>query len=128
MADDTAPASTTRAQLDELVEEWLSLDEAAELLGTTVSRVRQKVRERDLLAVKSAASSQPRVPALLFVDGLPVDGLRGTLVLLGDARYTDDEAAVWLFTADDTLPGRPIDALREGRGREVRRRAQSLTF
>ncbi|MBW9206253.1 DNA-binding protein [Mumia sp. zg.B53] len=128
MADETGSVPTTGEQLDELVDEWLTLDEAATALETTVSRVRQKVRERDLLAVRTASSSKQRVPALLLVDGAPLEGLRGTLVLLGDARFTDEEAAVWLFTADDTLPGRPVDALREGRGREVRRRAQALGF
>jgi hypothetical protein len=34
----------------------------------------------------------------------------------------------WLFTADDSLPGRPIDALRENRGSEVKRRAQVLAL
>ena len=38
-----------------------------------------------------------------------------------------DEAALrWLFTPDESLPGRPIDALREGHKTEVRRRAQVL--
>ncbi|HNN49358.1 MAG TPA: Rv2175c family DNA-binding protein [Marmoricola sp.] len=32
----------------------------------------------------------------------------------------------WIFTEDDSLPGRPIDALRENRGAEVKRRAQVL--
>ena len=40
----------------------------------------------------------------------------------------DREAIVWLFTEDETLPGRPIDALRENRGSEVKRRAQSMAF
>ena len=34
----------------------------------------------------------------------------------------------WLFTHDDTIPGRPIDALRENRGSEVKRRAQAMGF
>ncbi|KHL09018.1 hypothetical protein CLV56_0249 [Mumia flava] len=122
MSDDTS------ALLDELVEVWLTLPEAAEAMGTTVSRVRQRVRDRDLVAVATASSRQPRVPAELLVDGAPVDRLRGTLVLLADAGYTEDEALVWLFTPDPTLPGRPVDALREGRAREIRRRAQALGF
>jgi hypothetical protein len=38
------------------------------------------------------------------------------------------ESVVWLYTPDDTLPGRPVDALVENRGTEVRRRAQALGF
>jgi Rv2175c C-terminal domain of unknown function len=47
---------------------------------------------------------------------------------LGDAGFSDEEAIIWLFTADDSLPGRPVDALREGRKTEIRRRAQALAW
>ena len=40
---------------------------------------------------------------------------------------TIDDRFDWLFT-DDDLPGRPIDALRENRGSEVKRRAQVLEY
>ena len=43
-----------------------------------------------------------------------------------DAGYDDHEIITWAYTADPTLPGRPIDALRENRGAEVKRRAQSM--
>jgi len=71
----------------------------------------------------------PQVPAdLIGEDGLPVKGLGGLLTLLHDGGYDDRWALTWLFTADDTLPGRPIDALRENRGAEVKRRAQAMAF
>jgi hypothetical protein len=47
--------------------------------------------------------------------------------MLHDGRYDDRECIAWLFT-DDDLPGRPIDALRENRGSEVKRRAQALAL
>ena len=34
----------------------------------------------------------------------------------------------WLFAEDESLPGSPIEALRENRGREVHRRAQVAGF
>ena len=34
----------------------------------------------------------------------------------------------WLLTPDDSLPGSPLDALKQGRKTEVRRRAQALAF
>jgi hypothetical protein len=48
--------------------------------------------------------------------------------LLADAGYDGEASVRWLFTADESLPGRPIDALRANRGTEVRRRAQALGF
>nr|MDP9497465.1 Rv2175c family DNA-binding protein [Actinomycetota bacterium] len=50
------------------------------------------------------------------------------LRLLGDAKYSADEALRWLTTADDSLPGTPLDALHENRATEVKRRAQALGF
>ena len=72
--------------------------------------------------------------ALFLVDGpdgraVPLPDLKGTLTLLGDARYTTAEAVRWLYTPDDTLvEGRPVDTLRAGRKTEIRRRAQALGF
>jgi hypothetical protein len=48
--------------------------------------------------------------------------------VLADAGFTDEEAMRWLLTADDSLPGSPVDALRAGRKTEVRRRAQALAL
>jgi len=52
----------------------------------------------------------------------------GVLTVLHDGGYDDHAALTWLFTEDESLPGRPIDALRENRGAEVKRRAQALAF
>ncbi|MGI8614212.1 MAG: Rv2175c family DNA-binding protein [Nocardioidaceae bacterium] len=111
--------------LAELVPYWLSLAEVAERFGVPASRVRQLAREHDLA---TAGRRAEWVPAL-FLDGpAVVKGLPGTLTLLHDAGYAPEEAIGWLFTSDESLPGRPIDALREDRGVEVRRRAQALGF
>jgi hypothetical protein len=58
---------------------------------------------------------------------VPVKGLPGLLTLLHDNGFDDRECIAWIFT-DDDYPGRPIDALRENRGSEVKRRAQALAF
>ncbi len=55
-----------------------------------------------------------------------VKGLAGTLTLLRDDNFTDEETLEWLFTPDPSLPGTPVQALRENRGTEVKRRAQAL--
>lgn len=91
-----------------------------------VTKVHQLIREHQLLAVR--VQGVLRVPAEFIDDGLVVKGLPATITLLRDARYTDDEMLNWLFTEDDSLPGSPIQALRENRGREVHRRAQVAGF
>lgn len=113
-------------ELEELVTAWISVREAATALQSSPNRVRQAIRERQLIAVPDG--NDHRIPAECLQDGAIVKGLGGTLTLLSDVGFTDLEAAIWLFTADDSLPGRPIDALRENRGREIRRRAQALAF
>jgi len=66
------------------------------------------------------------VPAAFIDEGLVVKGLPGLLTVLHDGGYDDRECIAWIFT-DDDLPGRPIDALRENRGTEARRRAQAMS-
>ena len=110
-----------------LVPEWLEWSEVAALLGVTPSKVRTMIREHELAQAVSAPGAGPRVPADFIQDGLVVKGLSGLLVLLHDHKFDDRECIAWLFT-DDDLPGRPIDALRENRGSEVKRRAQVLEY
>lgn len=109
-----------------LVDGWLSLAEIAGELGVTPNKVRQLARERQLAALRTPGSRDPQVPAAFVMDGVIVKGLPGTLTVLADHGFGDVEAVEWLFTADESLPGRPIDALREDRGSEVRRRAQAI--
>ena len=61
-------------------------------------------------------------------EGSIIKGLHGTLTVLFDCGFDDGEALRWLFTADDTLPGTPIQAMTERRRTEVNRRAQALAF
>jgi hypothetical protein len=110
---------------DEMVGEWLTLPDVAERFGVQVTRVRQLLRDNQLLAVRRGENNVLSVPAQ-FLDGdHTVKGLTGTLTLLKDAKFTDVEAVRWLFTADESLPGTPVQALAENRGTEVRRRAQA---
>jgi hypothetical protein len=113
--------------LDALVPEWLDWGQVAEVLGVTPSKVRTMIRDHELAAAVSRPGAGPRVPADLLQDGLVVKGIPGLLTLLHDRGFDDRECIAWLFT-DDDLPGRPIDALRENRGSEVKRRAQVLGY
>jgi hypothetical protein len=114
--------------LGDLVGKWLDWAETADHLGVSVSKVRQLIRDHHLAAAVPSEGAGPRVPAELVMDGAIVKGVPGVLTVLHDAGYDDREALTWLFTADDSLPGRPIDALRENRGSEVKRRAQAMGF
>ena len=115
------------ADLAALVPEWLDWAEAARRLGVTVAKVRTMIREHELAAAVPAPGAGQQVPADFIQDGLVVKGLPGLLTILHDGRYDDRECIAWLFT-DDDLPGRPIDALRENRGSEAKRRAQAMAL
>ena len=112
---------------DALVGHWLSLSEVADRLGITLSRIKQLLRDRKLLAVQRPDGSIG-VPAAFFDGNQIVKGLHGTLTVLLDCGFADNEALRWLFTADESLPGTPIQAMTEHRGAEVNRRAQALAF
>ena len=121
-------STSQETDLETLVGEWLDWGQASDLLGVSVSKVRQLIREHQLAAVVPAPGAGQKVPAALIMDGQIVKGVHGVLTVLHDGGYEDREALTWLFTADDTVPGRPIDALRENRGSEVKRRAQAMAF
>ncbi|AXK32628.1 DNA-binding protein [Streptomyces armeniacus] len=114
------------AKTDALVPAWLTLPDVAERLDVEVTRIRQLVKEGQLIAVRRGENRVLQVPADFIGDGRVVKGLVGTITLLKDDGFTDEEMLEWLFTPDDTLPGTPAQALRENRGTEVKRRAQAL--
>ena len=104
--------------------EWLTIPDLVDRLGLSVSRVRRLIEDRHLAAVR--VDGVLKVPADFLKDDEPLTELRGTLIVLGDDGFDDDEAVAWLLEYDDTLGVAPIDALRAGRKAEVRRVAQAL--
>jgi hypothetical protein len=112
------------AESDEMA--VLPVSEVAQLLSVPVSRVHQMVRDGQLLSVRRDGTLC--VPSDFFDGGAPVKGLSGTIMLLRDGGYSDPDILRWIFSDDPSLPGSPIAALRSGRHREVKRRAQAMAF
>jgi hypothetical protein len=105
-------------------QQWLTIPDLVEMLGLSQSRVRQLIEDKYLLAVRRDGKLQ--VPAAFLKEGAPLGELRGTIYVLGDDGFTDEQAMDWLLNVDDSLGVPPIEALRAGRKAEVRRVAQAL--
>ncbi len=115
MTGDSAPTFPT---------DWLTLPDLVSLTGEPLGRVRRLLDEKQLIG--SRRDGTFRVPSAFLVDGHPLGSLRGTIIVLQDAGFTDDEAIDWLLDEDDSIGVAPIEALRAGRKSEVRRVAQTL--
>jgi hypothetical protein len=100
--------------------------EAAQILGTSPNRVRQLLRDRKLMAVPGSGNG--KIPADFLMDGEILTHLPGLLTVLADGGFSEQEAFDWLFREDDSLPGTPVQALRDDRHTEVTRRAQALAL
>lgn len=140
---------TAEPHPDDLVDSWLTVPDVADELGLDAGKVRRLLKERRLVGIRRGSPPVLSIPAAFLVpvdaanptardaheddeDDAPVAratvlaSLQGTLSVLGDVGLTDAEAIAWLFTPDESLPGRPVDALRAGHKTEIRRRAQAL--
>ena len=105
---------------------WLTVPDLVELLHLSPGKVHRLLEDRHLLGVRRDRVLV--VPEQFVLDGEPLKDLRGTLMLLADDGFTDDEAMEWMLDANDLLGASPVDALRAGRKAEVRRVAQALAF
>lgn len=103
---------------------WLTIPDLVEILGINQSRVRRLI-EDNVLAAKRV-DGVLKVPAEFIHDGEPLHSLHGTIVLLRDVGFDDDELVDWLISEEESLRVSPIDALKAGRKAEVRRIAQAL--
>ncbi len=105
---------------------WLTVPDLVDLLGLSPGKVHRLLEDRHLLAVRR--DNVLMVPSEFLDGNEPHKDLRGTLVLLADDGFSDDEAMRWMLEIDDTLGATPIEALRAGRKAEVRRVAQALAI
>jgi hypothetical protein len=103
---------------------WFTVPDLVEVLGVGVGRIHRLLEDKHLLAAH--VDGVLKIPSDFVVDGEPLSELRGTLIVLADAGFDDDEAMSWLLEPEDSIGAAPIDALRAGRKAEVRRIAQAL--
>lgn len=103
---------------------WLTMPDLVEVLGEPLGRVRRLLDDRHLIGSKRTGVFA--VPEVFVVDGAPLGSLRGTIIVLQDAGFSDDEVIDWLLADEESIGAAPIEALRRGRKAEVRRVAQTL--
>ena len=114
---------------------WLTINEAAAYLGVEAKAIRSWLKDISLLALPSPEDGKLRIPQVFLVaeeSGAgycgPVEDLRGTLILLRDGGFNDTEAMNWVLSVDDSLGDTPLNALRAGRKKAVRRVAGALAL
>ena len=121
-------SSEKTVQTFALVGDWVTIPDIAEALDLKVTRVHNLISDGTLVALREPDTNVRKVHAIFLNGDHVLESLKGTLVVLKDAGFSDEEAITWLYTADDSLPGRPIDALINGQKTEIRRRAQALAW
>ena len=77
------------SNVENLVGEWLPLPDVAQLLNVSITRVHGLIDERALVAARVGERKIRSVPAEFLQDGQVVDSLKGTIVVLADAGYSD---------------------------------------
>lgn len=109
----------------------LPTGEVCRLLGIEERRLKQLIRDRVLIDARGADGVRG-IPEEMVVKGdngwEPLAVLQGTLTLLADDGFTAEESLDWLYSVQDELGERPIDALVGGRHHRVNRIASTLAF
>ncbi len=104
----------------------LRIPDLVERLGVTPGRLHRLIEDRHLASVRIDGIVQ--VPAEFLQGDEPLPPLRGTLLVLQDAGFSQEEAVIWLLSENEELGERPIDSLQAGRKSAVRRATQALAF
>ena len=104
--------------------EWLTVPDLVDALGISQSQGRRLIEDKHLVAVRREGVLV--VPSSFIREREIVSEIHGTVTVLCDLRFTDEEIVRWLVDVDETLSAKPIDALRAGRKSEVRRVAMTL--
>lgn len=104
----------------------LGIADLVDRLGVTPGRLHRLIEEHYLASVR--IDGVMRVPAEFLQGDEPLPPLRGTLLVLHDAGFSEEEAVIWLLAENAELGERPVDSLQAGRKSAVRRATQSLAF
>ncbi|WP_297850729.1 Rv2175c family DNA-binding protein [uncultured Corynebacterium sp.] len=108
-------------------ETLLSFPEVAERIDVPVTKVHDYVNAGKLVSYKKAGKKY--IPELMLENGNELSKfIAGAITVMLDGGFNQDEILAYLFTEDESLPGRPIDALHGHGAREVIRRAQAMAF
>ncbi len=108
---------------------WLAVPDIMEVTGASLGQVKTWLRERELVGSRRGPNKALYVPASFLTEEGPLPSLRGTITVLADGGYGDEEIIAWLHEPDETLQGgSAIASLRQGSKTEVRRRAQETAF
>jgi hypothetical protein len=110
--------------------QWLTIPDFAQALGLEPGDIRDKLRERKIVAMRRGPHDTWQIPADFIIPGAVsphiIPTLRGTLTLLADAGFSDEEAIEWLSAPAEALGMTPLESLRAGQRAPVRRLAQAL--
>ena len=112
-------------------EKLLVLPDVAERLAIPYSKLRSAVREGKIGSLRNAQGILC-IPEdfLVHAEGgyALVDGLEGTMTVLQDSGIPAAEGTLRPLEGEDTFEGRPSDALRQGRKKQVNSYASALAF
>lgn len=110
-------------------DDWLAVPDVMELTGQSLATVKTWLNEREIIGVRRGPHRALMVPAGFVTAEGPLNFLRGTISVLTDSGFDDEEIVEWLHRPDDTLlGGSAIASLQGGNKTEVRRRAQETAF
>ena len=106
--------------------EYLTIPDLCERWALTPGKLHRLIEDHQVVAIR--VDGVLRVPAEFAPEDGPLNSLRGTVLALLDAGFTDDEAVAWLLSENEELGERPIAALLAGKKSAVRRATQALAF
>lgn len=107
--------------------EVIAIPDVAEMMNVVVTKIFDMLRNKQVLAVRVEGIRY--LPARFLNDSGELNKfVPGVIALLSDGGYGPEEILEFLYTEDESLPGRPVDALHGHLAREVRRRAQAMAL